>query len=331
MIGDVTHTFDDRCELLTDFITSGGDFDPFTAEVLAYVELLCLSVMDTYSAVGTTDNGMLYMSWPVVEFANLYRIAAVHDRTRLVHQVRQVADHNHDVPLGEVVAGVMAADALRSKDRIYSGGDTIGAALRNVMQSARPDTSHRVVNCYREHAGKQVRLTPAPDGHTNRATSTALKLPAAVRCRYLLPAIRHATAEYTLTEFERDIFTPGEDLHFDAGIAGHVQSRGGYIFDFDAAAFVQPDTYPKPLLVEGVTSDIVSRALNIDFSDAMVNMELFGDIEMEGHDRVVYDPADDRHIDDVLATQPGVEVLLHRVRDITAPAWDMWTDALGWR
>lgn len=330
MMGDVTHTFDNRTDLLTDFITDGGEFDPFTAEVLAYVELLCLSVMDAYSTVGTDDE-VLSMSWPEAEFANLYRIAAVHDHARLVRQVHQVADVNPDVPLDEVVAGVMQADALRSKDGIYRSGGSVGAALRDAVQAVRPDTSSRVIECYREHAGKQVRLTPAPVPRTNRAVGTALKLPAAVRCRYLLPAIRHVTAEYTLSEFERDIFTPGEDLHFNAGMAGHVQSRGGYIFDFDAAAFVRPVTYPNPMIVGGVARGIVSHALNIDFSDAVVNMELFGDIEMAGHDSAIYNPADDRHIDDVLATQPGVEVLLHRVHDITAPARSMWTDALGWR
>ena len=116
MLGDVTHTFDDRCDLLTDFITADTEFDPLTAEVLACVELLCLSVMSRYGAAG--DDEVLYMSWPVAEFANLYRIAAVHDHVRLVHQVRQVADINYDVPLGEVVTGVMQADALRSKDGI---------------------------------------------------------------------------------------------------------------------------------------------------------------------------------------------------------------------
>lgn len=60
-------------------------------------------------------------------------------------------------------------------------------------------------------------------------------------------------------------------------------------------------------------------------------MELFVDIEMAGHESAIYDPATDRHIDDVLATQTGVEVLLHRVHDITTPARDVWTDALGWR
>lgn len=329
MLGDVTHTFDDRCDLLTDFITADTEFDPLTAEVLACVELLCLSVMSRYGAAG--DDEVLYMSWPVAEFANLYRIAAVHDHVRLVHQVRQVADINYDVPLGEVVAGVMQADALRSKDGIYRSGGNVGTALRDAVQFARQDISSRVVECYRDHAGTQVRLHPAPVPRTNRAVGTALKLPAAVRCRYLLPALRHATAEYTLTEFERDIFTPGEDLHFDAGITRHVNSRGGYVFDFDAAAFVRPDEYPDPMLVEGVARDIVSNALNIEFYDAVVNMDLFGDIEMAGHDRAIYDPTIDRHIDDVLATQTGVEVLLHRVHDITTPARDAWTDALGWR
>ena len=329
----MTHSFDNRTDLLTDFITDGGEFDPFTAEVLACVELLCLAVMDAYSTVGT-DDAVLPMSWPEAEFANLYRIAAVHDHARLVPQVRRVADINPDVPLDEVVSGVMAADALRSKDGIYGSGGSggsVGTALRDAVHTVRPGTDSPVIECYREHAGKQVRLTPAPDGHTNRAVGTALKLPAAVRCRYLLPALRHATAEYTLAEFERDIFTPGEDLHFDMGIAGHVQSRGGYFFNFDAAAFVQSDTYPKPMLVEGVARDIISLALNINFSDAVVNMELFEDIEMAGHAGAIYNPADDQHIDDVLATQAGVEVLLHRVRDITAPARDMWSDALGWR
>lgn len=314
MLGDVTHTFDDHCDLLTDFITGGTEFDPLTAEVLACVELLCHALMDAYS--GGIDDEVLYMAWPVAEFANLYRIAAVHDHARLVHQVRLVANHNPDVPLDEVVAGVMQADALRSKDGIYRSGGSVGTALRDAVQYARPDMSRRVVACYREHAGTQVRLSPAPVPRANRAVGTALKLPA---------------AGYTLTEFERDIFTPGEDLHFDAGIAGHVNSRGGYIFDFDAAAFVRPDEYPDPMLVEGVARDIVSNALGIDFSDAVVNMELFGDIDMSGHDRAIYDPTIDRHIDDVLATQTGVETLLYRVRDITAPARDAWTDALGWR
>ena len=326
----MTQTPDDHTDLLTDFITSRGEFDPLTAEVLACVELLCRAVMSRCDSVGT-DDGALYMAWSVAEYANLYRIAAVHDHVRLVHQVRQVADINYDVPLDEVVAGVMVADALRSKDGIYRSGDSVGTALRDVAQDVRLDATGSVIECYREHAGKQVRLHTAPVPRTNRAVGTALKLPAAVRCRYLLPALRHVTAEYTLSEFERDIFTPGEDLHFDAGMAGHVQSRGGYFFDFDAVAFIQPDEYPDLLLVEGVARDIVSHALNIDFYDAVVNMELFGDIEMAGHAAAIYDPADDRHIDDVLATQPGVEVLLHRVHDITAPARAAWTDALGWR
>ena len=114
----MTHTHDDRTDLLTDFITAGTEFDPLTAEVLACVELLCRAVMSRYGAAGDDDE-VLYMAWPVAEFANLYRIAAVHDHVRLVHQVRQVADINYDVPLDEVVAGVMQADALRSKDGIY--------------------------------------------------------------------------------------------------------------------------------------------------------------------------------------------------------------------
>ena len=263
-LGDVTYTPDDRTDLLTDFIASRGEFDPFTAEVLACVELLCRAVMDAYA--GGLDDEVLYMAWPVAEYANLYRIAAVHDHVRLVRQARRVADINPDVPLDEVVAGVMHADALRSKDGIYQGSDSLGTALRDAVQDVRRDATGTVIECYRAHAGKQVRLSPASVPRANRAAGTALKLPAAVRCRYLLPAIRHATAEYTLSEFERDIFTPGEDLHFDAGIAGHVNSRGGYVFDFDAAAFVRPDEYPDPMLVEGVARDIVSRALHIDRS-----------------------------------------------------------------
>ena len=329
MLGDVTHTPDDRTDLLADFIASRGEFDPTTAEVLACVELLCRAVMSRYGAAG--EDEVLYMAWTESEYANLYRIAAVHDHVRLVRQVRRVADVNPDVPLDEVVAGVMYADALRSKDEDYQSGSSLGTALRDAVQDVRPDATGPVVECYRAHAGGQVRLHPAPVQRTNRAVGTALKLPAAVRCRYLLPAIRHATAEYTLSEFERDIFTPGEDLHFDMGRVGHAASRGGYVFDFDAAAFIQPDEYPDPLIVEGVARDIVSRALHIDFSDAVVNMELFGDIEMVGHESAIYDPSTDRHIDDVLATQTGVEVLLYRVHDITTPARDVWTDALGWR
>lgn len=325
----MTYTFDDRCGLLTDFITTGTEFDPFTAEVLAYVELVCLAVMDAYSAVGTDDE-VVDIDWTVAEFANLYRIAAVHDHARLVRQVRRVADINPDLTLNEVVVGVMAADALRCKDDFYAS-DSVGTVLHGAAEVARPDTSHRVVECYRAHAGKQVRLHPVDMHQTKRAVGTALKLPAAVRCRYLLPAIRHATAEYTLSEFERDIFTPGEDLHFDMGIAGHVALRGGYFFDFDAESYVEPDDYPNTLVVEGVVRDIVSNALHISFYDAVVNMELFGDIEMAGHAGAIYDPTIDRHIDDVLATQRGVETLLYRVRDITAPARAVWTDALGWR
>lgn len=293
-------------EALEEFI---GPIDDYSARVLCIVEEICLTAINAMErAYG--------FCWEDRDFCDLYRIAAIHDRERLVQRVRFFNRPGHPFKgwgLVDSVIAVIGADYSVTHGSSLEGSSFATSLSEMWMREGSLSETSKVADFYGSKDARRRHVYPPTRGRLDYARlylEDEHRLPT-VRTNLLFGAIRLACAEHVAQRYTEHVFSTGTDIANDMAVEEYRVTHDGF------RVRINGSQYNHFKRMDAALRHVKATVLGISIYD--VPGPSWKDLIGKCEESWYYPSNAERHSDWAVLDPEGSYYLLTRTSELAAP------------